>query len=149
MKNGRNKNKKASLMSAGLSVFGYALIIRGFCLLAVEMLFKVTAPIFLGGIVRHFSASDPSNEAYFYAAGLIMCSFMNIMFAHGLMLANLSLGMKMRVAACSAIYRKALRLSKNALADTTSGQVVNLLSNDVSRFELIALFCHYLWVSLP
>jgi hypothetical protein len=62
------------------------------------------------------------------------------------MLSQLNLGLKIRIAACSLIYRKSLRLSKSALINTTSGQVVNLLSNDVGRFELITMFCHYLWV---
>lgn len=145
----RNKNKDPSLMKAGLKVFGYELILMGMALLAIEMLFKVTSPILLGGIVRYYANSyseENAYEAYLYAAGLILCSFLNVIFAHGLMLANLSLGMKLRVSACSLIYRKSLRLSKNAIINTTSGQVVNLLSNDVSRFELIAMFCHYLWV---
>lgn len=62
------------------------------------------------------------------------------------MLTQLHVGMKMRIAACSMIYRKSLRLTKNVLGDTTTGQVVNLLSNDVSRLELAVLFVHYLWV---
>lgn len=145
----RNKNQQPSLFKAGLNVFGNQLIMLGMALLVLEMLFKVTVPILLGGIVKYYAQTDKDsniNEAYIYAGLLILCSFLNVLFAHGLMLANLSLGMKMKIAVCSIIYRKSLRLSKTALVNTTSGQVVNLLSNDVSRFEPVALFCHYLWV---
>lgn len=55
--------------------------------------------------------------------------------------------MKMRVAACAVIYRKALKLSKTSLAETTIGQMVNLLSNDVSRFEFTGQHMHNLWMA--
>lgn len=85
-------------------------------------------------------------EAYFYAGAVILSSVLNVILMHPYMLSQLHIGMKMRVAMCSMIYRKALRLSRNALGETTAGQVVNLLSNDVGRLDLSILFIHYLWV---
>lgn len=39
-----------------------------------------------------------------------------------------------------------LRLSRGALNQTQIGQVVNLLSNDVSRFDLTPMYLHYVWI---
>ena len=39
-----------------------------------------------------------------------------------------------------------LLLSQKALGETTIGQMVNLMSNDVNRFDFSVIFLHYLWV---
>lgn len=131
----RSKNKPPSLMSAGLKVYGPTIMFLGILLFIFEMLFKVTMPIFLGGVVRYYGNPERSNisEAYWYSAGIIACSLFSVLSSHCLMLTNLELGMKVRISACSMIYRKSLRLSKAAMINTTSGQIVNLLSNDVGR----------------
>ncbi|XP_031625002.1 probable multidrug resistance-associated protein lethal(2)03659, partial [Contarinia nasturtii] len=53
--------------------------------------------------------------------------------------------MRIRIALSSLIYRKILRLSQSALSKTSSGKLVNLLSNDIQRFG--SLSAHMLWIS--
>lgn len=76
----RAKNKQPSLMSAGLKVFGFDIMFLGSLLLVFEMLFKVTMPIFLGGVVRHYANPERSDisEAYWYSAGIIACSLLSV-----------------------------------------------------------------------
>lgn len=112
--------------------------------------FSVTQPLFLGGLVNYYATpgnKSNANTAYLYALGVILCSALNVIFYHPYMLATLHTGMKVRVALCSVIYRKALRLSKTALGDTTTGQVVNLISNDVGRLDTSLIQMHYLWLA--
>ena len=40
-----------------------------------------------------------------------------------------------------------LRLSKSVLDKAAAGQVINLMSNDVSRFDKFFQFLNYVWVT--
>lgn len=106
-------------------------------------------PLAVGQLIDFFRPNQTEiteTQAYLYAAGVVGCSLANVFVAHPYMMAILHMGMKLRVSCCSLIYRKALRLSKTALGQTTVGQVVNLLSNDVNRFDIAIIFLHYLWL---
>ncbi|KAG5877234.1 hypothetical protein JTB14_025356 [Gonioctena quinquepunctata] len=137
-----------SLQRVLIKVFGLEFCLYGIVLTFTEVV-RVVQPIVLGRLLKFYIPGQTEvlqEEAYYYAAGVVLCSLVNIMCSHPYMLAVLHLGMKLRVACCSLIYRKALKLSKTSLGETTAGQVVNLLSNDVNRFDVAVLFAHQLWV---
>lgn len=89
-------------------------------------------------------AKEKKTEAYQYSAMIVFLSFFNVICIHHFIIAGAQIGMKMRIACCSLVYRKALKLSKQALAATKAGQIVNLISNDVSRFDMTMLFLDHL-----
>ncbi|XDA80092.1 hypothetical protein R6Z07F_010083 [Ovis aries] len=112
---------------------------------------RVVQPIFWGKIISYVENYDPNDsaalhQAYGYAAGLSACVLVWAVLHHLYFYHMQRVGMKLRVAVCHMIYRKALRLSSSAMGKTTTGQVVNLLSNDVNRFDQVTMFLHYLWV---
>ncbi|XP_054272885.1 probable multidrug resistance-associated protein lethal(2)03659 [Macrosteles quadrilineatus] len=144
------KKREPSLLRVLLRIFGPKLMAYGLVLAIVENVCRVSQPLFLGKMIEYFTQDGggtvSKDEAYFYAGGVVMCSALSVFIMHPYMFSMMHIGMKMRVASCSLIYRKALRLNKTALGQTTVGQVVNLLSNDVSRFDMCTIFLHYLWV---
>uniref|UniRef100_A0A8C8GYC2 Multidrug resistance-associated protein 4 n=1 Tax=Oncorhynchus tshawytscha TaxID=74940 RepID=A0A8C8GYC2_ONCTS len=108
--------------------------------------------LFLGKLIQYFEKYDPNNmdalyEAFGYAAGVSLSTvaltvLQSLYFYH-----VLRTGMKIRVAMCHMIYKKALCLSSAAMGRTTTGQIVNLLSNDVNRFDEVTTNLHYLWIA--
>ncbi|XP_063977971.1 probable multidrug resistance-associated protein lethal(2)03659 [Diachasmimorpha longicaudata] len=141
------KKQMPSLNRVLVKVFGLRVALYGVALAIMEIVLRVLQPLALGRLLRYYSTDTVTKtEAYLYAGGVILCSAVNIFVVHPYMMAILHMGMKMRVACCSLIYRKSLKLSKTALGETTVGQAVNLLSNDVNRFDVAIIFLHYLWI---
>lgn len=109
-------------------------------------------PIFLGGLITYFGAVGDVgttfglSPAYTFAGALILSNGLFVLFMHTAQLSQYHCGMKMRIAMCSIIYRKSLRLSNGSLGNMSVGQVVNLLSNDVSRLDSSIVLLHYLWL---
>uniref|UniRef100_A0A669CSM2 Multidrug resistance-associated protein 4 n=1 Tax=Oreochromis niloticus TaxID=8128 RepID=A0A669CSM2_ORENI len=113
--------------------------------------YQIIQPVLLGKLIEYFESYDPANspavsEAYIYAAGISL-STISLTVLHHLYFYHVQrAGMKIRVAVCHMIYRKALCLNSSALAKTTTGQIVNLLSNDVNKFDEVTLYLHFLWI---
>lgn len=143
----QNSKKEPSLLRTLVKVFGPYFGLLGLVLFLLELGLRTIQPLFLLKLISYYTeSSESSYDAYYYAAGVIACSALNVVIMHPYMLGTIHMGMKMRVGLCSMIYRKALKLSKTALGDTTAGHIVNLISNDVGRLDFATIFVHYLWV---
>lgn len=97
-------------------------------------------PIFLGQLLQYYMPDEVEitrQQAYWYAAGVVLSVLSTVLIVQPYMLAVLHLGMKLRVACCSLVYRKSLKLSKSALGQTTVGQVsgVVFLETFLNRFN--------------
>lgn len=86
------------------------------------------------------------NDAYCLATIVILITFVTCILNHHVDLRQRLVGARMRIACSAAIYRKSLRMSKLAVTQTSAGNVVNLLSNDVSRLDYGFIFVHYIWI---
>ncbi|KAK9737635.1 ABC transporter transmembrane region [Popillia japonica] len=147
--NARKSKRTPSLRRVLIKVFGIEFMFYGIVLAFTEFAIRMIQPIALGQLILYYTPNQTritKDEAYMYAGAVVLCSLIYVFIIHPYMMGIVHLGMKLRVACCSLIYRKALRLSKTALGQTTAGQLVNLLSNDVNRFDVAVLFAHQLWV---
>lgn len=86
-------------------------------------------------------------EAYISAAVMISSLALDSFISHPCMMGMMHVSMKMRVSCSALLYRKALRLNRTALGQTTAGQMINLLSNDVSKFDNGFPVAHFVWVA--
>uniref|UniRef100_H3CYA7 Multidrug resistance-associated protein 4 n=1 Tax=Tetraodon nigroviridis TaxID=99883 RepID=H3CYA7_TETNG len=142
--------RRPSLCRALIRCYGKAYATTGLFVFSLEAI-KVLQPLLLWKIVHFFENYEPGDQrglilAYAHAAALSLSALGLAVLQHLYYYTVLRLGMKMRVALCHMIYRKALVLSSEATVLTTTGQIVNLLANDVNHFDEITLELHYLWV---
>uniref|UniRef100_A0A1Y1KXE9 Multidrug resistance-associated protein lethal(2)03659 n=1 Tax=Photinus pyralis TaxID=7054 RepID=A0A1Y1KXE9_PHOPY len=141
-----------SLLKVLISVFGIEYITWGFVLAILELILKPAQAVFLGQLLLHYMPSVEEGsrtnltEARWYAGGIVLLSVLRIALFHPLMVHSQLVGLKVKIACCSLIYRKALKLNNAAFDKTSLGQMINLLSNDVIIFTKCALMLNYLWV---
>ncbi|XP_054272057.1 probable multidrug resistance-associated protein lethal(2)03659 [Macrosteles quadrilineatus] len=146
----RHKSKKPSLVRALTRTFGPRMLLFGLIMVIGDVFLRIAQPLLLARMLQHFSPggheTTSREAACWYALGVVVCTASSVFITNPLWLGLLHLAMKMRVACCSIVYRKSLRLSKMSLGKTTVGQVVNLMTNDVNRFDMGIIFVHYLWI---
>ncbi|XP_008195764.2 probable multidrug resistance-associated protein lethal(2)03659 isoform X1 [Tribolium castaneum] len=144
------KHKNQGLYKALYKLFAINFLLLGLIRLVNEIVLVVVMPMSIANLVTYFETGQTQiseTEAYVYAAVIAFCRLGDALMTHGTMMGLTHVAMKMRVACSSLIYRKILRVNKTALVDTTIGQLVNLLSNDVSKFDQSFVLANFAWIA--
>ncbi|XP_071872524.1 ATP-binding cassette sub-family C member 4 isoform X1 [Bombus fervidus] len=147
LENSRKHKRKASLLRAIFRTFLWEYIVLGLMQILNEFILRLGTPILLGGLLRYFkkSTTETYETALLYASGICIATAINVITLNQVIFGAFHVGARIRIATCSVVYRKALRLSKTALGETAPGKVVNLVANDVNRFDLVSIFIHHMW----
>lgn len=144
----QNPKKSPSLLKAVVKTFWVEYALLGLLTGFGDLVLRTFQPTMLEGVLKYYANEEGYTkfQAYFYAVGMISFTLTNSLVMSQYMVNAGHAGMKVRASVCALLYRKSTRLSRTALGDTPAGKVVNLLSNDVARFDFASMMIHQLWI---
>jgi ATP-binding cassette subfamily C (CFTR/MRP) protein 4 len=118
----------------------------------LESVCCIAQPVLLGEIVSWLESPlskrmETSDRGGGFAAGLIVCSFLQAIVHHQLYYFTMRGGFNTRTALTGLVHAKLTQLSNSALLKASSGQIINLVSNDASRFDQACINLHFAWTA--
>ncbi|KAJ8982896.1 hypothetical protein NQ317_004326 [Molorchus minor] len=138
------KKKEASVLPALLKSFG-PMFIFGAILKLLQDVLTFVSPQILGFLITFVKDKQFEWKGYFYAGllfgtatiqTLLLAQYFNRMFI---------VGMRIRTALVSTIYRKSLKISNAARKESTVGEIVNLMAVDAQKFIDLTAFLNMIW----
>lgn len=113
-------------------------------LMALSSAARIAMSISLGYLIQSFT--EESQDGYYWAAVLVFCNAIVLFEHHHAFFITWRYGAQTRIGAVAAIFSKSFRLNSIVTHDSkaTTGQIMNLVSNDVERFVISPLFVSYI-----
>lgn len=96
-------------------------------------------------LIGFVSSNEPMWKGYFYAVLLFLTATVQTLILSQYFNRMFIVGLRIRTALISAIYRKALRMSNSARRESTVGEIVNLMSVDAQRFMDVTAYVNMIW----
>ncbi|NWT69421.1 CFTR regulator, partial [Prunella himalayana] len=140
--------KKPKLINALRRCFFWKFMFYGIILYLGEVT-KSVQPLLLGRIIASYDPdnSDERSIAYYLGIGLCLLFFVRTLLIHPAIFGLHHIGMQMRIAMFSLIYKKILKLSSRVLDKISTGQLVSLLSNNLNKFDEGLALAHFVWIA--
>uniref|UniRef100_A0A8B9MIS4 Cystic fibrosis transmembrane conductance regulator n=1 Tax=Accipiter nisus TaxID=211598 RepID=A0A8B9MIS4_9AVES len=140
--------KKPKLINALRRCFFWKFMFYGIMLYLGEVT-KSVQPLLLGRIIASYDPdnSDERSIAYYLGIGLCLLFLVRTLLIHPAIFGLHHIGMQMRIAMFSLIYKKILKLSSRVLDKISTGQLVSLLSNNLNKFDEGLALAHFVWIA--
>ena len=126
-------------------------------IICVESGIRMLQPLMIGRVVRYLSNPDcqdavslPKEDCVSYetargcVAGIVVTTVLLTISIHHGFVKHMRHGNNLRSALTHLIYKKVLRLSMSSFTETDIGQILNILANDLNRFEEVGFLLVYL-----
>ncbi|KAJ3652232.1 hypothetical protein Zmor_018213 [Zophobas morio] len=143
--------KSPNLWRCLIKQFAAEFMFYGILYAPIQLAVTLLLPYFLRKLLGYYTPNQKEmtqDQAYIYAGGLSIVACARVLLFHFFYFGTTVIGMKVRVACSSLIYRHALNMKKSAMEKITLGQLINILSNDVNRFDQAAPNLHFIWIAV-
>ena len=120
----------------------------GSCLKFIHDIAVFIAPVLLKAIIHFASSADaPVWRGVFFSVCLLLVAFMQTLLLSTYFYRMYLVGLWVKSALISAIYRKSLTVTAEAKKGSTSGEIVNLMSVDAQKITDMLPYLNMLWSS--
>ncbi|EMP42064.1 Cystic fibrosis transmembrane conductance regulator [Chelonia mydas] len=139
--------KKPKLINALRRCFFWKFMFYGILLYLGEVT-KSVQPLLLGRIIASYDTSNYHERsiAYYLGIGLCLLFIVRTLLLHPAIFGLHHIGMQIRIAMFSLIYKKTLKLSSRVLDKISTGQLISLLSNNLNKFDEGLALAHFVWI---
>lgn len=141
---GGERRAKLSIVKALVQTFGPSFLL-GSILKLVHDTLQFVSPQLLRVMIGFVGSDEPAWKGVFYAVLMFVTASAQSMVLSRYFHRMYIVGMRIRTCLISAIYRKSLVLSNAAKKESTTGEIVNLMSNDAQKFMELMVFLNMLW----
>ncbi|KAM6926619.1 cystic fibrosis transmembrane conductance regulator [Lycodopsis pacificus] len=110
---------------------------------------KAVQPQLLGRIIASFDPfhAPERSQGYFLALGLCLLFTARFLLLQPAIFGLHHLGMQIRIALFSLIYKKTLKLSSRVLDKISTGQLVSLMSAHLNKLDESLGLAHFIWIT--
>ncbi|KAI4461008.1 atp-binding cassette sub-family c [Holotrichia oblita] len=136
--------KQASILPALVKTFGPMFLFGAF-LKALQDILTFVSPQILRALIAFVENQEEQWKGFLYAGLLFGTAAIQTLILSQYFQRMFIVGMRIRTALISTIYRKALKMSNVAKKESTVGEIVNLMSVDAQKFIELTAYLNMIW----